>query len=130
MNIPVLTLVFGFSALSSSCSPDDTRSAAQVLGNVSAAAGEAINPAVKAASEGFVDAAIQPSLDAMLECSRRRAAPQRITENVEVKGRPVKECLTENGGVINEAVIRCRNGYSSSQTREVPYLPNPAIKCQ
>lgn len=124
------TCTLALTLLLVACSREDSQSAGQAIGSVSAAAGDLIAPTVTSAAQGFVDSAVKPSLDAMLECQRRRAAPQRITENVEVKGRPVKECLAESGGVINEAVMRCRNGYSSAQTREVLYVPNPAIKCQ
>jgi len=125
MKTPLLLIAL----LLAACSQDDSRSAGEALGRVSAGAGDVIAPTVTGAAQGFVDGAIRPQLDAMLECQRRRAPASRVTETAEVKGRPVKECLAENGGVINEAVMRCRNGYQTTQTREVPYSPNPAIQC-
>lgn len=117
-------------ALLGACSEHDSKATGKVIGDLAAAGGDVIAPTVTNGVQGFVDGAIKPSLDAMLECQRRRAPPQRVTEPVEVKGRPVKECLAENGGVINEAVMRCRNGYRENVTREIPYVPNPAIRCQ
>lgn len=126
MKIVAITFVL----LLAACSREDSQSAGRAIGSASAAAGDAIAPTIVNAAQGYVDATMKPALDAMVECQRRRAPPRRITENIEVKGRPVKECLAESGGVINEAVLRCRNGYSTSQTHEVPYVPNPAIECR
>lgn len=55
-----------------------------------------------AAAGSVIGSGVQGAFDTVLD-----SQPRWVT----VPGRPLKECMTESGGVINKGVMRCRDGW-------------------
>lgn len=126
----LISLMLFFFVSLSACTRDDSRATGAAVGEAAGKIGQLVAPTGTAAVEGFAQAVVNRPLYEMQECQRRRQGPRFETVTVDVAGRSAKECVAEQGGVINEEVMKCRNGFKRQERREVPYVPDQSVGCR